>query len=205
MSEKSISFDTTIEIDASLGWQLENGKHYVAWLDEFLVFASHAGEHAGEDAWHLMVARPKLGYRDRTKRAVRRQAIVFQLIGFDLSLEEIGAIQWRETDRNVFSPEQERRPPQKKETLPRSASVYFIRAETGGPIKIGWAFDPAKRRRELQNASPVPLVIVGTIQGGPAKESDLHKKFRHLRLHGEWFLSEPELLDFISTEAATWN
>jgi hypothetical protein len=32
----------------------------------------------------------------------------------------------------------------------------------------------------------------------------LHRRFRHLRVLGEWFRPEPELLDFIQAETFVW-
>lgn len=52
--------------------------------------------------------------------------------------------------------------------------VYFIQAEHGGPVKIGWARDPAKRLRELQTGSPHRLVVRATIAGALADEAALH-------------------------------
>jgi hypothetical protein len=66
--------------------------------------------------------------------------------------------------------------------------TYFIQA--GGwsaPIKIGSTrVDPEARRRALQAGSPVPLELVGTMQG-VHHERKLHERFADWRLTGEWF------------------
>lgn len=75
--------------------------------------------------------------------------------------------------------------------------VYFIQSVDGGPIKIGTSVDPRKRLREIQTSHPSRLQIVGLIEGGIARERELHQTFAHLRLEGEWFALGPELIDFI--------
>lgn len=90
--------------------------------------------------------------------------------------------------------------------LPRSprpattSSVYFI--QTGvyddDPIKIGVAYSVATRLSQLQTGSPWELRLLGTIPGGVAEESALHKRFSHLHIRGEWFEGASELLSFIA-------
>ena len=75
--------------------------------------------------------------------------------------------------------------------------VYFVQPEGGGPIKIGRSIQPQKRISSLSCASPTPLELIATAPGGAFAESSLHSQFSDLRLHGEWFRPEPELLDFI--------
>jgi hypothetical protein len=59
--------------------------------------------------------------------------------------------------------------------------VYFVQGIDGGPIKIGIAVDPDERLRELS---------------GQAKEAEIHARFRHERLWGEWFEPEFEVVEF---------
>jgi hypothetical protein len=79
------------------------------------------------------------------------------------------------------------------------ASVYFIQAEDGGPIKIGLAGDPTKRLSELQRTSPQRLRILATEPGSASHERELHERFAEHRLHGEWFAPCPELLALIDS------
>lgn len=76
-------------------------------------------------------------------------------------------------------------------------AVYFISAPMSGLIKIGVAGNPQSRLRELSTMSPEPLHLIGTTTGGQPCERALHRRFEHLRSHGEWFREAPELLDFI--------
>lgn len=72
--------------------------------------------------------------------------------------------------------------------------VYFIQAEGGGPIKIGWATDPAKRLAGMQPHSPLKLVLVFSEPGNGREEAELHEQFAKYRLHGEWFEPASEIL-----------
>lgn len=79
--------------------------------------------------------------------------------------------------------------------------VYFIYSKENNAIKIGRAKNVEKRLKSLQTAHPYQLKVIKTfsVKGGKAAkelESSLHQKFDHLRLSGEWFKAEPELLDY---------
>lgn len=76
--------------------------------------------------------------------------------------------------------------------------VYFIQMGEDGPIKIGSSSSPRSRLRYLRSGSPYPLHLIATIDKGIASERDLHKHFSHLRLEGEWFKPDRELLDCIA-------
>lgn len=77
--------------------------------------------------------------------------------------------------------------------------VYFIQSGERGPIKIGKANDAASRMRELQVGSPARLRLLATVPGGHAMETRLHRRFSRLRVSGEWFEPEPELLAHIAS------
>lgn len=83
-------------------------------------------------------------------------------------------------------------PPEK---LP--SSVYFIQEAGGGPIKIGFGSDPEHRLQTLQVGNPRPLRLIGAFGGGLREERALHRRFRMLRIAGEWFRPDVELLGFI--------
>lgn len=77
--------------------------------------------------------------------------------------------------------------------------VYFIQDTNSGPIKIGITKDIQTRFGELQRSSPIPLKILKTINGEKELEDQIHKHFKHLQQHGEWFQPAKELLDFITS------
>lgn len=82
--------------------------------------------------------------------------------------------------------------------LADSQMVYFVQAKTeDAPIKIGITWDLAHRIGNLRTASPYEIELLGTVLGGKDRERAIHARFAHLRIRGEWFRSEPELLEFI--------
>lgn len=80
------------------------------------------------------------------------------------------------------------------------SSVYF--AGSGGQVKIGWSRKVSARLAQLQTGSPIPIKLLGTMPGGRAVERRLHQQFAHLRLAGEWFADDPELLAYIGEATA---
>jgi hypothetical protein len=75
--------------------------------------------------------------------------------------------------------------------------IYFIRALTGGPIKIGTAANPWQRVATLQTGNPQKLCVVAVIHGGKPEESNLHSRFAACRTQGEWFNPAPDLCAYI--------
>lgn len=80
--------------------------------------------------------------------------------------------------------------------------VYFIQAGPSGPVKIGTTGDLKKRLAGLQTSTAADLVMLGVIPGGREKEAALHTQFQHLRMRGEWFVPDPDLLGFIRQQGA---
>jgi hypothetical protein len=79
--------------------------------------------------------------------------------------------------------------------------VYFVQAEHGGPIKIGYTEGaPQKRVASLQTASPARLRLVTYTVGDREKEREIHNRFSRARLNGEWFSADadglPELIAY---------
>lgn len=78
--------------------------------------------------------------------------------------------------------------------------VYFIKAATSTLIKIGFTEGAIKcRLSDLQSGSTDLLSLIGTIPASRGEENRLHQKFTHLRVFGEWFKPEKELLDYIDS------
>lgn len=82
-----------------------------------------------------------------------------------------------------------------------NGSVYFIQAGESGPIKIGLADNVGRRFSALRVNCPLPLSLLGTVEGGRAKELELHRKFSDVRTQGEWFSPNSALLDWIKVNA----
>jgi hypothetical protein len=71
-------------------------------------------------------------------------------------------------------------------------SVYFIQAESG-PVKIGIALDPKQRLAGLQISHFERLTLLAAAPGGIRLETQLHRRFAHLQIRGEWFRFTPEI------------
>lgn len=71
--------------------------------------------------------------------------------------------------------------------------VYFI-SYKGGPIKIGFSSDPEQRLRTIAKHHHHELEILAQTPGTPLTEYLLHKRWWHLRIKGEWFERDPELM-----------
>ena len=86
---------------------------------------------------------------------------------------------------------------------PPNRGVYFIQAETGGPIKIGVARDVLRRLDALQIGNPLTLRIIGVITDVDLyDERDMHNRFAHLRLRGEWFTDDPAIHAYLAERTA---
>jgi hypothetical protein len=78
-------------------------------------------------------------------------------------------------------------------------AVYFIQAGENGLIKIGFAKNVAKRLVKMQVDCPVPLRVIGVLQGERADEAGAHKRFAGDRARGEWFRPSDELSAYVAT------
>lgn len=79
---------------------------------------------------------------------------------------------------------------------PPVSYVYFVQA--GDSIKIGVTVDLGARISALQTSTPHKLKLLKAIAGGRPEEIELHKRFDHLRIRGEWFRAEAELVEYIT-------
>lgn len=83
--------------------------------------------------------------------------------------------------------------------------LYFIECQEY--IKIGLSVDPAERLKTLRksgNGTNAPRGIdlweaqlMRAEPGTLEDEQAMHKKFAHLRVEGEWFKAEGDLLDYV--------
>lgn len=81
-------------------------------------------------------------------------------------------------------PEQMPQPPE-KETF-----IYFMRREI--LIKIGISNDPIKRAQSLNS------VVLAQLPGTQDDERTFHRRFKHLRVHNEWFRPGDDLIGYIN-------
>jgi hypothetical protein len=81
--------------------------------------------------------------------------------------------------------------------------VYFLQAGDDGPIKIGHTTRPVQDRIDkLQVGNAYELRLIGTIEAHAPYERVLHRKFKHIRMRGEWYRPEVELLQLIQALAS---
>lgn len=72
--------------------------------------------------------------------------------------------------------------------------IYFVRAGSDGPVKIGFAeIDIAKRIALLQCGNHLELTLIRWTEGGRAEEAWLHRYFRSKRIAREWFTFDAEM------------
>lgn len=79
--------------------------------------------------------------------------------------------------------------------------IYFLRAGDTGHVKIGWTKSEGTLKRrigELQGGQPFRLTVVRTLPDAPRwVEVWLHGFFSGVRMIGEWFTFQPEMLSVV--------
>jgi hypothetical protein len=82
--------------------------------------------------------------------------------------------------------------------------VYFVQPINGGLIKIGTSQQLADRLDRLESLAGCDLRVLAVIDGGQTREGELHARFAHVHVGGEWFRPERELLGLIGSEGRPW-
>lgn len=80
--------------------------------------------------------------------------------------------------------------------------IYFVQEAWSdkSPIKIGFSGGDVRNRvSHLQSASPAPLCLLAAVDGSQQDEQKEHRRWKHLRLHGEWFRADAELVEYIGS------
>jgi hypothetical protein len=89
--------------------------------------------------------------------------------------------------------------------------IYFTRAkqDTGeikaGMIKIGTTIRLSERLKQLPVEYGTDVELIAVLDGDHTTEGDLHRQFDHLRVVGEWFLPDEDLLEFIAARGREWD
>lgn len=77
--------------------------------------------------------------------------------------------------------------------------VYFLESVGLGRVKIGMSAEkPSSRISTIRSSCPTDLKCVAVVPGGRALERELHKKYAHLRLRGEWFRITTDMRDLLT-------
>jgi N6-adenosine-specific RNA methylase IME4 len=77
--------------------------------------------------------------------------------------------------------------------------IYFLYEKSSHRVKIGLTKNLNKRIDSLQTGNSSQLLLAGVILGEQPKEAEIHAKFDHLRVNGEWFSCSNELIKFINS------
>lgn len=83
--------------------------------------------------------------------------------------------------------------------------IYFVLNKATGLIKIGTTKRLGVRLVALRRSDGKDLVVNGVMDGSHSDERAIHKRFSHLRVKGEWFRADPELLLYIDMNTSEWS
>lgn len=81
-----------------------------------------------------------------------------------------------------------------------SGSVYFVRCVDR--IKIGFTDNWDGRFRILKTSCPYPVTVIALVPGSRHLELFLHRSFKDIRAHGEWFREQGDLRELIGLMVA---
>ncbi|MFC8704122.1 GIY-YIG nuclease family protein [Streptomyces anulatus] len=81
--------------------------------------------------------------------------------------------------------------------------VYVIGTPGSKTVKIGRSIDLPKRHAEIQRMSPVPLSLLWSHPGDHTLETNLHRQFSGLRVHGEWFTFQADPVTMVAWAVKT--
>lgn len=94
---------------------------------------------------------------------------------------------------------------ERKRRLSSGGVIYFMQIASEDCIKIGFSYYPDLRRNRLQTGLPWAIEILATMPGDLQLEAALHSRFDHLRIRGEWFDADEELLEYIRENATPYK
>ena len=76
--------------------------------------------------------------------------------------------------------------------------VYFFQSTGSNIVKIGKTFDLQRRQKTIENSHGYEVNLLKAIRvPDDSHERAIHKKFKKIRLKGEWFKLTPKLKEFI--------
>lgn len=91
----------------------------------------------------------------------------------------------------------------------KAGLVYIVRAGAlGNPVKIGFVWNEnrlRKRIQDIQHGNHERLVVIRTMPGLNQTEKWMHRHFWHLRITGEWYRFDPEMLTVSPPRPSVYN
>ena len=85
----------------------------------------------------------------------------------------------------------------KNATDTNKTKTYVVQNSTSGLIKIGRSCRPEERIKSLETGAGQKLEVMAIIDGD--HESELHSRFKELRVFGEWFRDDGSIKKFAET------
>jgi hypothetical protein len=82
--------------------------------------------------------------------------------------------------------------------------IYFAKSAARDQIKIGTTTCLRTRFGALEGTEKTELDLLAVMDGNRPEEKELHLRFSHLRVSGEWFRPADELLEFIAANGKEW-
>lgn len=83
----------------------------------------------------------------------------------------------------------------------RPGWIYFAYAPLMHRVKIGFTQNTPDQRLASATDSPDVINVWGMLYGYREMEKRLHRRFRHLRIKGEWFAVDDTLRNFVQNHA----
>jgi DNA-binding XRE family transcriptional regulator len=77
--------------------------------------------------------------------------------------------------------------------------IYLISHEDKF-LKIGYTCNINNRLSQLQTSNPIRLKVINLIKGDVNLEKELHSRFKDIRVNGEWFVYDAEILNYFSNQ-----
>lgn len=77
-------------------------------------------------------------------------------------------------------------------------SVYFIHDPKTDLVKIGFSQTPHLRVTNIRHETKSKVVLLAAYDGTHEQEQAEHKRWAHLRAHGEWFKPSSDLFAYIA-------
>lgn len=77
--------------------------------------------------------------------------------------------------------------------------IYFITTEKRQFIKIGFTNNLRNRLVAIQNGNPDNIIVLKTINGGMAKEQQIHKELNNHHYNREWFHYNQHTIDYLNS------